>query len=307
MATLTLVRNVQGTAVFYLSKAGVPVLDLTSTQVKVDLKKATDTGFANKPLTNATNASASFGSGVDGVVTVEVPGTAGNAYTISVVAPVGTSPLSVSLVGTAITVNLAVSAGIPIAAQNTALLIAQTIDDAVANAFATFSGDGSGSVSSASGPTTLTGGTDGDFTDMGGGYYSLVLSASNLNVAGNLYVRITGATIDPVLEAILVVDSIVPTPPVITPPNTTVIYGTVLKADGSPAIGASVSARPLSVPSIVSGIAITTDLITAKTDSYGQFTLLLIEGSQVDVFIPSVNYRRTITVPASSADLFTIV
>ena len=174
MANLTLVRNVQGTAVYYLSNAGVPVLDLTAADLKVDLKKATDLGFANKPLTSAVNAEASFGSGGDGVVTVEVPGTVGNTYTVQVIVPVGTSALAVSAVGTAITVSLAVSGGIPIAAQNTALLIAQAIDDAVANAFATYSGDGSGSVSVASGPTTLSGGSNGELTELGGGFYSLV-------------------------------------------------------------------------------------------------------------------------------------
>jgi len=109
-----------------------------------------------------TNATASIGSGVDGTVTITADegnaGESGNALGVSVVVPVGTSGLTVSLVSAVLTVNLAVISGAPDGAANTATLIAAAIT-AVAGFSASASGTGATAVASASGPTQFSGGS----------------------------------------------------------------------------------------------------------------------------------------------------
>lgn len=146
----------------------------------------------------------------------------------------------------------------------------------------------------------------GEFTDLSGGFYSLILSETDLAVLGNLYIKVLGATIRTVLEPVLVVSSIPATPPTIVLPDTSIVFGTIVNADGTPASGVSIQARTLNVPSIFGGVAITTSLISVRADTFGQFNLVLVAGAQVDIIIPSVNYRRTITVPVDSSNLFTI-
>jgi len=71
-----------------------------------------------------------------------------------------------------------------------------------------------------------------------------------------------------------------------------------------------VSARILAQPTILhpqsEGMILSTGLVTALTDVDGFFTISLVAGAQVDVFIPASGYRRTLTVPASSVNLFDI-
>lgn len=106
-----------------------------------------------------TSATASIGSGPNGTITLTRPeGTAGNSWTIQVVVPGGTSTLSTSIVGTVITVNLAVSGGVPITADNTAVNLTSSLQGA--GLTAVVSGNGSSSFSTASGPTSFTGGTN---------------------------------------------------------------------------------------------------------------------------------------------------
>ena len=110
-----------------------------------------------------TNATAQIGSGANGTVTITGvganEGTAGNSLTVSVVVPVGTSPLSAVLSGNSLTVSLDVTAGVPNPAANTATLVAAAID-ALPGFTATASGTGSSSLSVAAGPVSFSGGTD---------------------------------------------------------------------------------------------------------------------------------------------------
>lgn len=112
------------------------------------------------------NATADIGAGANGTVTVrgsgQLIGAAGNSATVSVVVPGGTSSLSVSTTTTTVTVNLAVNAGVPIPAENTALLIAEAVSF-TRDFRGVASGDGSASISAAEGPTSLTGGADNFF------------------------------------------------------------------------------------------------------------------------------------------------
>lgn len=107
----------------------------------------------------ATAATALIGSGANGTINLTMPeGAVGNTYTIEVVVPVGTSPLTTTVVGTAITVNLAVSGGVPIPSANTAVLVANSLQGEGVSAIVT--GSGTDSFSLAEGPTAFTGGSD---------------------------------------------------------------------------------------------------------------------------------------------------
>lgn len=157
-------------------------------------------------------------------------------------------------------------------------------------------------------PKTLDG---TNFTEISGGFYELDLAATDTDVDGNLYVRVQGGTIDPVLETVFVT-STAPTTSAASSQSVSLVnlFGYVYGPDGTPSAGASVSARILATPSILhpgeEGLLISSGLTTVKTDSSGYFILPLIVGSDVDVFIPSANYRRTISVPNSSQNLFDI-
>lgn len=107
----------------------------------------------------ATAATASIGSGPNGTINLEMPdGASGNTFTIEVVVPAGTAPLTTTVVGTAITVNLAVSGGVPIPSENTAVLVANSLQGAGISAIPT--GNGTDSFSLAEGPTSFSGGSD---------------------------------------------------------------------------------------------------------------------------------------------------
>lgn len=308
MGTATLIQNTAGEVVTYIETiGGVPYTDLDASDVTVDIKKSDSSGFINIPLTDTTNATAAIGSGTNGVISVEVPGTAGNVYTIEVVAPVaGTNSLTVSLLGTAITVTLAITAGVLETSANTATLVAAAIDAAVGPAFGVASGTGEDSLTTSEGPTPLTGGIDGDFTDLGSGFYGIALSALYTDVLGSTYLRVSSPLARPSLEVVYITTSVASTPATITAPDITTLTGTILDQDGTARANVAVSALTLSTPSIIGGVGVTTSLITEKTDSDGTFTLSLLTGSQVDIIIPAMNYRRTLTVPTTSQNLFEI-
>lgn len=307
MATATLVQNIAGEVIVYVETlGGTPALELTTSDVSLNLKKTSTSSFFNKTQTQATNASVDIGSGTDGTVTLYSPGTAGNTYTVQVLEPSGTHPLNMVIVGTAITINLAVSSGVGVDAANTATLIAELISNDWTAGWAVASGTGEDPLSAPEASQPLVGGTDGTFINLGNGFYSLGLNATDTNTVGSLYLSLRGPGLRPSLEVVTIVASLPATPPVIDTPGTTLITGTVVSMGGNPSVNVSVSAKILSIPSIVAGVAVTTETVYTKTDSNGQFILQLLTGAQVDIIIPAVNYRRTITVPSSSVNLFDI-
>lgn len=147
-----------------------------------------------------------------------------------------------------------------------------------------------------------------NFTEIGGGTYQLIFTTSETDTLGNMYVRITGATISTVLESVYIAEA-APTveSSALTIPTTN-MFGYVVGAGGDPLAGASVSASVLASPSVGTsgGEGYTQDasLVTTKTDADGYFVIGLVTGSQVDFFIPAANYRRTFTVPSSSTNVF---
>lgn len=147
-----------------------------------------------------------------------------------------------------------------------------------------------------------------NFTEVGGGVYELTFTTAETDTLGNMYVRITGATIKTVLQSVFISEA---TPTVassaLTIPTTN-LFGYITSSDGSPLAGASVSLKVLATPTVGSsggeGYVSDQSLITAKSDSDGYFVIAAITGSIVDLFIPAANYRRTFTVPSSSSNIF---
>lgn len=107
------------------------------------------------------NATSAIGAGTDGTVNItadgSLAGSAGNAVAVEVLAPVVDQPLSVGFAGGVLTVNLAISGGVPDNAANTATLVASAID-VLADFTATASGTGVDPLTVAEGPNFFTGG-----------------------------------------------------------------------------------------------------------------------------------------------------
>lgn len=147
-----------------------------------------------------------------------------------------------------------------------------------------------------------------NFTELGSGFYELDLEDTDTDVLGNLYVRVSGATIDTALFSAYVAASAPVNPTGTTAPSTTTIFGYLASPSGDPEAGASVQARVLNQPALLhpgdEGVGVTSGLVSVKTDSDGFFTMELLTGLTVDFFIPSVNYRRTFVVPVSSTNVF---
>tara|TARA_R100001244_G_scaffold53662_1_gene46563 strand:- start:5702 stop:6643 length:942 start_codon:yes stop_codon:yes gene_type:complete len=304
-----LLQSATGSITLYLQDVnGSSATGLSASSVTVDLKKSSDSFFANKSLSAPVAATADIGSGANGTVTVSVPGTAGNSYTVSVTVPSGDNALAVTVVGTAITVNLATASGVAVGSSNTATLIAAAVNVLGSEVSATASGTGADSISSAEGPTSLSGGVDGTFTHLGSGFYELDLTTTDTNALGNLFIRVRGSELREALVNAYVVASAAVSSSSTTAPTKTALFGYLYDAAGDPSAGVSVSARILSSPTVLhpgeDGIGLVTDLVTAKSDSAGFFSLSLIAGAQVDFFIPSMNYRRTVTVPSSTINVF---
>lgn len=154
--------------------------------------------------------------------------------------------------------------------------------------------------------------SSGNFADLGNGFYGITLAGGDTNVLGSLYLSVVGGTIKSTLLSafVAVAQTVPPAPgPGFTPPITA-IYGYIYDSAGVPVSGASVTARIVSQPTIVhpstDGILIGADFISTTTDGTGFFTLSLITGTSAEFIIADANYRRTITVPGSTANLFDI-
>lgn len=140
--------------------------------------------------------------------------------------------------------------------------------------------------------------------EVGSGTYTAPFTALELDTVGALIVKATGGTIQ---QSITIVNIFAAgTAPTAAFVDVCAITGTVFAPDGQPLANVGISARILAFPTIDGGIGMSTDVITTSTDAVGEFILSVIQGALVEVFIPKMNYRRQVTVPAlSTANLFT--
>ena len=143
-----------------------------------------------------------------------------------------------------------------------------------------------------------------NFTEIGDGVYTIGFTTSEIDTVGTFTVKVNGASIQQYVTIANVLAA--GTSPTIETVNTCVINGHVFDADGSALEGAAISARVIASPTLLNDIALSRNSVTATTDANGEFFLSLAQLAEVEIFIPSVNYRRQLTVPASaSVNLFT--
>lgn len=150
-----------------------------------------------------------------------------------------------------------------------------------------------------------------NFVEIGGGTYDIVLSASETDTLGNMYARVTGATVLTALVSVYVAATVPVNPTSSLSVGTTALFGYIVGLNGQPVSGAAVSARVLSTPSIgyagAEEYVMTTSLVTTKSGTDGFFSLSLVTGADVDVYISATNYRRTLKVPSTSQNIFDIL
>jgi hypothetical protein len=150
-----------------------------------------------------------------------------------------------------------------------------------------------------------------NFRENGSGIYEIQFSNLELDTVGSfIYVVLNNITLP--LPAIrqfvgqaVVQSSSTFTPGTISLP-TNLITGNLIDLAGDPLIGESVSARIMSAPTII-GITpniggVATDIIATKTDASGFFALEVLQRAVIDITIPVINYRRTLTVPTNVTD-----
>ena len=142
------------------------------------------------------------------------------------------------------------------------------------------------------------------------GYYSILFNPTDLDTLDQFTYTITDASgtdfdfFERIIDIIPATTALTESTPTV---STCIVKDHILDLGGSAVVNVAISARLLSLPVLVSGVAVEDKVISAKTDANGFFQLTLLQGAIVDIVIPAVGYRRTITVPSStSANLFEI-
>jgi hypothetical protein len=157
--------------------------------------------------------------------------------------------------------------------------------------------------------TLVGGGTD--FRENGSGVYEILFSALELDTLGTFIYVVNGngalpsPSIKQYVGQAFIQASAAYTPGTITLP-TNVLTGNLIDLAGVSLPNEAVSARILSAPVVmgsnpnIGGIG--SDMVSTQTDTSGFFALEVLQGAEIDVVIPVINYRRTLTVPANSTD-----
>ena len=152
-----------------------------------------------------------------------------------------------------------------------------------------------------------------DFRESGSGIYEVKFSSAELDTLGTFLYVVNGNANLPSPEVrqfvgqAFVVSSTAFVPGTITL-DTNILTGNLVDLHGHPLINSPVSARIVAMPTILGSPSpniggVSTDLVSARTDSAGFFALELLQGAVIDITIPRVNFRRTLTVPANTTDV----
>lgn len=159
---------------------------------------------------------------------------------------------------------------------------------------------------------TAKGLTSPEFREVGLGVYEVLFSASDFDTLGSFIYAVNGGATLPAPSIkqfvgradVKAVGSV--SPGQISLP-TNILTGNLIGLNSSPLVGEAVSARVLSAPNVIGSTpnlgGIGTDIVSAQTDSGGFFALEVLQGAVIEVVIPVVNYRRTLTVPGNTTDL----
>ena len=147
-----------------------------------------------------------------------------------------------------------------------------------------------------------------DFWEVGYGVYTFLLSPSNTDTLGSLAV-----VSDPVNASyenyVNWCEVVTATSSGIAPEEVSLsnclVYGYITDAQGTALENISVGFRLVSSPETAGNIGVSERSIEEKTDSSGFFSVNFVQGAEVDVWIPEINFRRVVTIPSDdSAELF---
>lgn len=146
----------------------------------------------------------------------------------------------------------------------------------------------------------------GDWSELGDGYYTLRLNASDTDTIGELALRVSVP-----LDTNEFFDryEVVPAPyGVPTNAPTCLVMGNLLDIGGDPSNTGTVVFRPRFVPGTAGNSLITAEIIRTAADSFGNFNVKLLRSSQVIVEIEQAGIKNLITVPdAPSANLIDLL
>lgn len=92
--------------------------------------------------------------------------------------------------------------------------------------------------------------------------------------------------------------------PLVTPESLCVVEGRVKTIQNSPIVGAEVRASPIGGTETSDNSGLVSPPIVATTDSYGRWSLPVLQGSQLLFQVPSIGYNQVVEVPAQSSVLF---
>ncbi len=144
-----------------------------------------------------------------------------------------------------------------------------------------------------------------NFVEIGSGVYTVGFTSGELDTPGSFTFIVDGASISQIVTIanISATDLGASTPIAI---DTCVVFGHIINLSGIAISNSSVFAKVLALPSILASASISSDTVSAKTDSNGEFFISLIRGAEVEFSISETGYKRTFLVPnQASANLFT--
>jgi len=151
-----------------------------------------------------------------------------------------------------------------------------------------------------------------EFRENGLGVYEVLFSSAELGTIGSFIYVVNGGGTLPLpnikqdVGQAFIQSSTSYVPGTISLP-VNVLTGNLIDLRGIALVNEAVSGRVMSGPTIL-GVSpniggVGTDVISTKTDAGGFFSLEVLQGSIIDITIPSINYRRTLTVPANGTDV----
>jgi len=151
-----------------------------------------------------------------------------------------------------------------------------------------------------------------NFLEVGYGYYTIEFDASECNTLGQFVVVVFNADLVPNPTSTAAQVVVTPSASNSASVPTCNVIGHLLDLQGNPIVDAAVNARIIGQPTLVNtgvvGVGLGDDVVSAKTDANGFFSLQLARLVMVDITIAEINYRRTLTVPnLATAELFTQV
>lgn len=141
-----------------------------------------------------------------------------------------------------------------------------------------------------------------DWSELGGGMYSIRFSASEMNTTGDFTFTLNGPAFDNfVYDEFTIEPSLAGFIPQPTIPSQCVVSGFVAGSNGLPPSMIKIVARPVQLPARHGNMIVTGDVVWTFADAYGNFSLPLIRGSTVLIQIERTGVRAQITVPDAPA------